>query len=309
MEANSGTYSNSASRAVAIVEFLASHSGQTFSLSEIARRCGLRKSTAYKILGELQASGWLTRWPADLRYGLGPKLIVIGRAASEVTPEVNLARPFLEELAAEFQRECVFCTALSDQILILDSTGPVGFRASSFQPGGQTPLVAPFGAVYIAWQDEVVRKDWYARSGLDDPDRTKQMEETLKQTVDRGYLVTVESDFQDQLAEVMSAMSEDLTVPEIRNLLKDRLASLSTIAWFDLGEVDSDGGPTKSWVIESLQAPVFDVDGVSRYALAVVKINRDYQYESLTRAGERVRRAADQVTEAIATHSRQLETS
>jgi DNA-binding IclR family transcriptional regulator len=305
MEANPSPYSNSASRAVAIVEFLASQPGQTFSLSEIARRCGLRKSTAYKILGELQASGWLTRWPADLRYGLGPKLVVIGRAASEVTPEVNLARPFLKELAAEFQRECVFCTALSDQILILDSTGPVGFRASSFPPGAQIPLVAPFGAVYIAWQDEVVRKDWYARSGLDEPDRIKQMEETLKQTVKRGYLVTVESDFQDQLAEVMTAMSEDLTVQEIRNLLKHRLASLSTIAWLGGG----DTGLAKSLVVESLQAPVFDVDGVSRYALAVVKINREYQYESLSRAGDRVRQAADQVTAAIAAHDHQLEGS
>jgi DNA-binding IclR family transcriptional regulator len=301
MDANA-PYFNSAARAVAIVEFLASRPDQTFSLSEIARRCALRKSTAYKILGELHASGWLTRWPTDLRYGLGPKLIVIGRAASQVAPEVHLARPLMDELAAEFQRECVFSMAVADQILILDSTGGVGLRASAFQPGGQAPLVAPFGAVFMAWQEKDVRMDWYARSGLRDPDRVKQMEEVLAETVRRGYLVTVESDFQQELSQVMRAVSESTTVQEMRNLLKERLASLSTIAYLGGGHSDVDG----SRVVESLQAPVFDVDGVSRYCLAVAKLDRPYDSEILTRSGKRIRVAADKLSRAIATHGRQL---
>ena len=79
--------------------------GQTFSLSDIARQCGLRKSTAYTILGTLHESGWVTRSPADLRYALGPSLIAVGQAAEETRPEVNLARPVMEALAIELQRE------------------------------------------------------------------------------------------------------------------------------------------------------------------------------------------------------------
>src|SRR6201995_766710 len=107
MEEITASHSNSASRAIAIVEFLASNPQKTFTLSDIARFCGLRKSTAHTVLGALHEAGWLTRSPTDLEYGLGPTLIMVGRAAAETRPEVNLARPVMERLTASFQRECV----------------------------------------------------------------------------------------------------------------------------------------------------------------------------------------------------------
>ena len=104
--------SNSAGRAVAIVEFLSSNPDQTFTMSEIARLCSIRKSTAYTVLRVLHEAGWLTRSPLNLEYGLGPTLITIGRAAEETRPEVNLARPVMERVSASFQRVCVLSTTL-----------------------------------------------------------------------------------------------------------------------------------------------------------------------------------------------------
>ena len=95
-------YPNSTARTAAIVEFLASHPEQTFTLTEVARSCGLQKSTAYKFLGTLHELGWVTRSPSDLRYGLGPTLIAVGQAAVETRPEVNLARPVMERIAIAF---------------------------------------------------------------------------------------------------------------------------------------------------------------------------------------------------------------
>ena len=184
---DTNNFSNSVERSIAVVEFLAAHPRETFSLSEIARRCGIPKPTAHKILGTLQARGWVSRSTVDLRYGLGPTLILIGHTAGEVRPEVNLARPIMEELATEFRCECMLSTAVSDEILILESTGSVEHRVgSSFRSGAQTPLVAPFGACFIAWQSPDEWHEWYARSGLSDPHLIEQMDAILNVTVERG---------------------------------------------------------------------------------------------------------------------------
>src|SRR5262249_42815763 len=145
-------YANSTARTAAIVEFLASHPDQTFTLSEVARLCGIQKSTAYKILGTLHELGWVTRSPSDLRYGLGPTLIAIGQAAVETRPEVNLARPVMERLSIAFRRQCVLTTTLGIEILVLEVVGGT-MRQGGTYPGQRVPLDAPFGTVFVAWQD------------------------------------------------------------------------------------------------------------------------------------------------------------
>jgi DNA-binding IclR family transcriptional regulator len=289
-------YGNSVERAVAIVEYLAAHPRETFSLSEIARRCGVPKPTAYKVLRTLQENGWVSRSPLDLRYGLGPTLIVIGRAAGEVRPEVNLVRPVLKELAAEFHCECMFSTAVADEILILESTDSVEPQAgSSFRRGARTPLVAPFGACFIAWQTPEEWHNWYARSGLGDPLLVEQMDTILRETVKRGYVITFHTDFQDQLAEAVRLMPKDLTAQQIRTFLTQRLAGLSQITYLGGGMAGRPG----TWMVESLQAPVFDVDGTPRYDLALV-IHREFGPEAVDGVGGRLRASADQLSTAIA---------
>lgn len=289
-------YGSSVERTIAIVEFLAAHADETFSLSEVARRCGIPKPTAYKVLVTLQDKGWVSRSPLDLRYGLGPTLMVIGHAASEVRPEVNLARPIMEELAAEFRCECMFSTAVADDILILESTGSVELRlGSSFRRPAQTPLVAPFGACFIAWQSPDEWHDWYARSGVHDPLVAKQMDNVLREAVKRGYVVTFQTDFQDQVSEAVRLIPRDLTPQQIRKFLTERLAGLSQVTYLG-GGITGRGG---AWMVESLQAPVFDLDGSPRYDLALV-IHREFEPDALDRLGRRLRAAADQLSTAIA---------
>jgi len=292
---DTNNFSNSVGRSIAVVEFLAAHPRETFSLSEIARRCAIPKPTVHKILGTLQARGWVSRSTVDLRYRLGPTLILIGHAAGEVRPEVNLARPIMEELATEFRCECMLSTAVSDEILILESTGSVEHRVgSSFRSGAQTPLVAPFGACFIAWQSSDEWHEWYARSGLSDPQLIEQMDAILKATVERGYVVTLHTDFQDQVAEAVRLMPKDLTTQQIRAFLMQRLAGLSQVAYLGGGITERRG----RCMVESIQAPVFDVDGMPRYDLALV-IHREFESEALDRVGRRIRAAANEVSTAI----------
>lgn len=67
------------------------------SLTELARRVGIHKSTAYGILATLAAEGIVERDPATRRYRLGRSLAVLARAAGG--PDIRvLARPYLARL-------------------------------------------------------------------------------------------------------------------------------------------------------------------------------------------------------------------
>ena len=80
-----------ADRSVAVLELLADHPDERFTLSEVARRCGLNKATAHALLSALTAHGILLRHPEEKRYSLGPRLIAIGDAAHRGYAELALS--------------------------------------------------------------------------------------------------------------------------------------------------------------------------------------------------------------------------
>ena len=90
-----------ADRSVAVLELLADHPDERFTLSEVARRCGLNKATAHALLSALTAHGILLRHPDEKRYSLGPRLVAIGDAARRGYTAVDFAPPVLGRLAAD----------------------------------------------------------------------------------------------------------------------------------------------------------------------------------------------------------------
>ena len=90
-----------ADRSVAVLELLADHPDERFTLSEVARRCGLNKATAHALLSALTAHGILLRHPEEKRYSLGPRLIAIGDAAHRGYSAIDFAPYVLGRLAAD----------------------------------------------------------------------------------------------------------------------------------------------------------------------------------------------------------------
>ena len=99
---------------------------------------------------------------------------------------------------------------------------------------------------------------------------------------------------------ILQAVAEERTIRDVRRTLTDHLLQLSPVSYL----VD-ESLPHQSQVIESLQAPIFDTDGAPRYALTVNGIDSTLEPETLGRMGTRVRAAADEVTSAIAAHTRE----
>ena len=61
-------------RVVAVLNFLAAHPDESFTLSELARRLDLNKATCHALLMPLTQAGYLLRHPTRMNYTLGPAL-------------------------------------------------------------------------------------------------------------------------------------------------------------------------------------------------------------------------------------------
>jgi len=70
------------------------------ALPALANRLGLARSTAHRLATALLERRYLTLVPRQ-GYGLGPKLLELGSRAREQTALVRVARPYIENLAAE----------------------------------------------------------------------------------------------------------------------------------------------------------------------------------------------------------------
>jgi len=71
-----------------------------WTIDEIADRTGLLRMTAYRMARTLEAAGYLVRDTVSNQYHLGPATIAMTYVAEDHSHFVELARPFLEQLAA-----------------------------------------------------------------------------------------------------------------------------------------------------------------------------------------------------------------
>jgi DNA-binding IclR family transcriptional regulator len=111
-------------RTVALLNFLAAHPDEAFSLSELARRLDINKATAHAMLLELSDAGYLLRHPTTKSYTLGPALIAVGTAAGGRQLEVvDYARDEMRRLSDELGVQCVASAAIGEEIVLLARTG------------------------------------------------------------------------------------------------------------------------------------------------------------------------------------------
>jgi DNA-binding IclR family transcriptional regulator len=151
-----------AERSVEVLELLAAHPDQRFTLSEVARRCKLNKATAHALLSALSERGVLLRHPEEKRYSLGPVLVTIGEAALRGYTAVDFVGPTLRRLARDTGLWARAWAVDGDHIGVVEDAGrPPGVAA-----GGpfRLPLVPPLGALGMAYADAATVEAWLARA-------------------------------------------------------------------------------------------------------------------------------------------------
>jgi DNA-binding IclR family transcriptional regulator len=151
-----------AERSVEVLELLAAHPDQRFTLSEVARRCKLNKATAHALLSALSERGVLLRHPEEKRYSLGPVLVTIGEAALRGYTAVDFVGPILRRLARDTGLWARAWVVDGDHIGVVEDAGrPAGHAAGG--PLG-LPLVPPLGALSMAYADPATVQAWLARA-------------------------------------------------------------------------------------------------------------------------------------------------
>lgn len=68
-------------------------------LSDVTRLSGLNKATAYRLLGELQARGFVEQVGNDRAYRLGPEILRLAALREAAVPLLSVAREVLDRLS------------------------------------------------------------------------------------------------------------------------------------------------------------------------------------------------------------------
>jgi DNA-binding IclR family transcriptional regulator len=284
--------SPSVERTVQILDFLTTHPGRGFTLSELSRRLGISIATAHGIVTTLTERALLLRSPETNEYRLGPALVPMGTVAERGFPALTHARREAERLAEEFDAECVIVMAVGHELLIVGRAGIPGPLSITSHEGQRHPLAPPLGSIVIAWTSDRAVEAWLDRLGpeLTDPER-EHYRAAVESIRRRGYAVGIRVQRLEHLSELYT--DGDLYSPDGRRQISRAMAA---VAHDDDYLPDTDDLPADA-ELSSVAAPVFDSDGAMLFAIALMpEGHRVHDIPALSRA---VLRAAGRVMAAI----------
>jgi DNA-binding IclR family transcriptional regulator len=188
----------SVERAVALLKAVASGS-EPATAAELAIRCGLNRSTAWRLLGTLEDAGLVERDPLTQRYGVGYAAFQVASAAED-DAIARRVRPILTRVAEETGEIVTLAAARRFSLVYVDQADPPKTLSPSWM-GRPIPLHATSsGKVFLAWLPEQERDSLLAGELEAFTDRTivdrAQLEEELAEIRRLGY-GTCTGEFED----------------------------------------------------------------------------------------------------------------
>lgn len=260
-------------RACDVLEHLAAHPGEAFSVSELAREVAMPRATCDAVLLALADRALVERREPDLRYTLGPACIAVGDAARAAGSLLARVAPVAEALA----RETGTCVALSttdgeeQRVEQVFDHGPAfGLRA---RPGEAVPFMAPFAAVFVAWAPAAEVDAWLDRAGGLTSAERERYATALAAVRARGYSLAT-ANVRSDLADILERLVDE---PRAEHDLRARDAVIREISRSEYLPVTIDAEAPQR--VNQMSAPVFDHTG--RVAIQVMVLGPTYD---LTRA-------------------------
>ena len=139
----------SVARAAELLKALGAAGGEA-SVFELADRCGLNRSTAWRILATLEVEGLVERDPRTGRYAAGYALVALAAAAGH-EPLVRRAYPLLRALAEACEETASLAVPRNLQLVYVDQVQAPHVMAANWL-GRPTPLHATStGKALLAW--------------------------------------------------------------------------------------------------------------------------------------------------------------
>lgn len=153
----------SARRALAILDFLAAHPTESFTLSELANHLSINVSSMHSVLSEMLETGYLVRHPAHKTYRLGPSTMAVGHAALESHPVLSVAREEMRRLTDRTGLESLAAAPFSGELVVVARAGRPLSRPL-IQIGERLALVPPVGIMFVAWSPPDEIDAWLERA-------------------------------------------------------------------------------------------------------------------------------------------------
>jgi DNA-binding IclR family transcriptional regulator len=250
-----------ATRALAVLDFLAAHPTDEFTLSDLAGELDINVASAHAVLCVLTEEGYLVRNPRLRTYSLGPSVVALGSGALERHPAIDHARDEARRLSEELDLGVAVTALAGDDIVFLARVGEHQAHEIQVHVGQRIPLVPPIGAVFVAWLDP---EPWLSRAS----DRVA-MEALLDDVRARGWAVAMETDAHRARRGSLAEPITDLDPSEyVGPLAGDRTYDVVMIA-----------------------APVFDRRGDSLVSITLLGLESGLTADQVAEYGERVRDA------------------
>jgi DNA-binding IclR family transcriptional regulator len=153
-------------RAVAILNVLAETS-EGLSLGDVSAAVRLHKSTAHRILINLEGARMVDRDATTGRYRLGLRLFELGSAAIAQFNIRDRARSYLEALVNETDETVHLCVLDAGEVLYLDKVEPTRSVRLSSRIGLRNPAhCTAVGKAMMAWLDDSEVEAIVQRHGL-----------------------------------------------------------------------------------------------------------------------------------------------
>lgn len=186
----------SVDRAVTVLEILAQH-GEA-GVSEVAAAIDVHKSTAFRLLGALEAHGMVEQESERGKYRLGFGVVRLAGAVTGRIAVTRHGRGICERIVDDVGETLNIAVLESHHAINLYQVRGSSAIAAQNWVGRQTPLhCTSSGKVLLAHLDREVRDELLAEAGL--PRLTprtvtsrRKLEADLSEAREQGYAITVE---------------------------------------------------------------------------------------------------------------------
>jgi len=130
---------------------LLSRQEQPLALPEVVALCGWPKPTVHRMLGQLEAGGWLVREPDGRRYALAARTLRLAEAALSTSTRQGVRHAVLRQLVAEVGESCNLTALSGADVVYLDRVEAAFPLRMDLQPGTRVPLhCSASGKLFLA---------------------------------------------------------------------------------------------------------------------------------------------------------------
>jgi DNA-binding IclR family transcriptional regulator len=282
----------SAARMVELLNFLAAHPDDAFTLSDFVRRLGINVASMHAILAVAEGAGYVARDDADRTYRLGPMLVPVGHAALHHHRSIVVAQAELRRLTTELEVTGLVVGATDSEMVILDELRPEHHEPHTASNGQRIRMVPPMGGVFVAWAAKEHVDAWLEAAPAPlSRTESEQITRWLGAIRARGYAVGFETTARHGMRRALRDLQEEPGSRRARTALRKNVLGLADIATVAL-ELDR----ADDQRVSHIAAPVFDDQERVSLGLYLVGFRRPLSAAQVERLGQRLTAAAAEAT-------------